>query len=99
VKLLFYNSAADVLLLDIPSTIPNNFKPFYIGAQPLASPDCAHRNPLRLDELGCCGTTHVPMTHMLAHTYTCSLCFNLGPEQHNLAVLHGAQVQMLKGDA
>ena len=32
VKLLFYNSAADVLLLDIPSSIPNWFKPFYIGA-------------------------------------------------------------------
>lgn len=31
VKLLFYDSAADVLLLDIPSTIPNNFKPFYVG--------------------------------------------------------------------
>lgn len=31
VKLLFYNSAADVLLLDIPSNIPNSFKPFYIG--------------------------------------------------------------------
>lgn len=31
VKLLFYNSAADVLLLDIPSTIPDRFKPFYIG--------------------------------------------------------------------
>ncbi|KAK9917572.1 hypothetical protein WJX75_005898 [Coccomyxa subellipsoidea] len=31
VKLLFYNSAADVLLLDIPSTIPDRFTPFYIG--------------------------------------------------------------------
>ena len=37
VKLLFYNSAADVLLLDIPSSIPNWFKPFYIGAQPPAT--------------------------------------------------------------
>ena len=34
VKLLFYDSAADVLLLDIPSTIPNNFKPFYVGTGP-----------------------------------------------------------------
>ncbi|BDA50643.1 probable lysyl endopeptidase at N-terminal half [Coccomyxa sp. Obi] len=31
VKLLFYNSAADVLLLDIPSTIPNNFDAFFVG--------------------------------------------------------------------
>ncbi|EIE20478.1 trypsin-like serine protease [Coccomyxa subellipsoidea C-169] len=31
VKLLFYNSAADVLLLDMPSTIPDRFKPFYMG--------------------------------------------------------------------
>ena len=30
-KLLFYNSAADVLLLDIPSTIPNAFAPFFVG--------------------------------------------------------------------
>ena len=40
VKLLFYNSAADVLLLDIPSTIPDRFKPFYIGelAPPAPTP-------------------------------------------------------------
>jgi hypothetical protein len=31
VKLLFYNSAADVLLLDVPSTIPEAFTAFYLG--------------------------------------------------------------------
>lgn len=30
-KLLFYNSAADVLLLDLPSAIPDRYKPFYVG--------------------------------------------------------------------
>ena len=30
-KLLFYNSAADVLLLDLPSAIPDRYKPYYVG--------------------------------------------------------------------
>lgn len=53
VKLLFYNSAADVLLLDIPSTIPNSFDAFFVGEH--------HSSPLRskgrdLLFLDCCNT-------------------------------------------
>ena len=43
VKLVFYDSKADVLLLDVTATIPDKFRPYLLGfdASPDALPDRA----------------------------------------------------------